>query len=60
MYMPSACNAYDTETFISSELCCICGGGTSYIDETDGDEDQTGECSDIDNGVTDRYGYSCS
>jgi hypothetical protein len=40
-------------------MCCVCGGGTSYIDETDGDEDQTGDCSDTNNGVTDGIGNDC-
>jgi hypothetical protein len=36
---PSWCNTYDTETFISSEMCCACGGGTSYADDSDDDPD---------------------
>jgi hypothetical protein len=38
---PSWCNTYDTETFISSEMCCACGGGTSYADDSDDDPDGT-------------------
>jgi hypothetical protein len=50
---------YNTDTFNAQEMCCICGGG-NYDDETGGDEDQTGECTDTDNGDTDSDGDSCS
>ena len=28
---PSWCGGYDTESFISSEMCCACGGGDEYV-----------------------------
>ena len=36
---PSWCNTYDTDTFISNEMCCACGGGTSYADDSNDDPD---------------------
>jgi hypothetical protein len=60
MYDASWCNLDDTDTFISSEMCCICGGGSYSDDTSDGDEDQTGECTDTNNGVTDAIGDDCA
>jgi hypothetical protein len=37
---PSWCNSFDTDTFISGEMCCACGGG-SYSDDTSDDDTST-------------------
>ena len=34
---PSWCSTSDTDTFISSEMCCICGGGQIETEESEPD-----------------------
>ncbi|MAZ56040.1 MAG: hypothetical protein CMP54_03500, partial [Flavobacteriales bacterium] len=36
-YISSWCGVYDTDTFISGEMCCICGGGETADQGGDGD-----------------------
>jgi len=34
----SACGSYDTDDFVSAEMCCVCGGGSSYYSDESSDE----------------------
>ena len=47
---PDWCNSYDDDDFISSSMCCACGGGEGSVEG----------CTDIDNGAGDVDGDSCS
>ena len=72
---PEWCGGYDDANFISTEMCCVCGGGES-VDESNtggddgsstggddgsntGGDDDVG-CSDTNNGATNMFDYDCS
>merc|ERR1719461_275526 len=43
MQNPHWCGGYDTEEFISNDMCCACGGGRSLIDSEGGTGGESGE-----------------
>jgi hypothetical protein len=53
---PNSCGGYDTDLFISSHLCCACGGGIEEIEEAPIEETV---CENDDSQV-DAYGETCS
>jgi len=55
---PSWCGNYNDDDFVSEDMCCICGGGSSDGSD-DGGTDDGGDCEDSDNGATDPYGDGC-
>ena len=61
---PSWCGNYDTDTFVSSEACCACGGGEIGDEEvifagTDNTIVFDASCVN-DDSVGDSYGDTCS
>ena len=38
--VPAWCGGYDDADFVSEEMCCACGGGSTSGDGSGGDEDQ--------------------
>ena len=49
---PDSCGVYDTEDFISSRECCICGGGSHMEQETRHSDDSIG---DVDGNTCTNY-----
>ncbi|MBT6143756.1 hypothetical protein HOH51_04580, partial [bacterium] len=45
-YFQSWCGNYDTSTFLSNQMCCVCGGGSNYgdcVDTNDGHDNSVGD-----------------
>lgn len=51
------CGVFDTQSFVSSRMCCTCGGGSDWIDTGDYSYDV---CEDTSYGATDMAGDGCS
>lgn len=53
---PEGCSNYDSDTFISGEACCACGGGIKSTE----DVPFAGYICQDDNSVGDQYGDTCA